>query len=299
MPTRQILTPSLLSLDLGQIKCEIEEKGYIVIENALTLDWLESIGLNFGQAIDFNSELLSPFYTKTQKNYLYALATSHSYFKYLTHPAILDIAEYVLGREFSLYNHRYYESYHGSQSPWHTDNKDNGHLSEIPGLVFLTYIVDTFDGQTELIAGSQRWSDRAVYTDETIVSEHQDEIVALKYPAGTLLIYDTRMIHRASRVNGAESVRKTVFFRIDAGLGRGEANIVNCTFLKDLDDRCCNLLNFGCEPTQIHNPISSRNLSLELNRAYARRLMGHRRELVKDKWRSTLVYRALSKLIAH
>ena len=46
-------------------------------------------------------------------------------------------------------------------------------------------------------------------------------------------------------------------------------------------------VNFGREPTQIPSPVSSRSLPTELNRDYARRLSQCRREIRKDKWRST------------
>jgi len=243
-------TDTFLSLNLENVKNQIADKGYFIIENAVTPGFLKAIEHDFDTAIGLNSTSFNPFYTKVQKNQYYALATSKKYFNYLTHSKIFDISKICLGETFALYNNRYYESYYGATTPWHTDNKDNETATDTLGIVFLMYIVDTFDGETTFVSGSHKWSDEKYYSDQDIHDSHSEEVIQLKRSAGTLLIYDTRLIHKASLIKAKDTIRKTIFFRVDAGVGKGQINIINSAFLKNCDERLRQYLNFGYDPTQ-------------------------------------------------
>ena len=103
---------------------------------------------------------------------------------------------------------------------WHVDNKlDNSAQTEFPGLgVFIFYLCDVDDGELQVIHGSDRWSDRqrnADFRDAFIEAHYANDIISLKMPAGSGIIYNTRVVHRAHRIRRGGWERKSLLFQAE------------------------------------------------------------------------------------
>ncbi|MDA8602535.1 phytanoyl-CoA dioxygenase family protein [Gammaproteobacteria bacterium] len=141
-----------------------------------------------------------------------------------TDERILDIAEEYCGSPVHLSNHRVYQNrsaIRGTQS-WHKDNKldfidenSGEHVTQIveedKGLIMILYLSDVDVGGTEFILGSHDIENsREVFGDE---EAHRigPRIVADGLKSGSAILYDYRMIHRASSVRRTSHRRTSLF----------------------------------------------------------------------------------------
>lgn len=134
---------------------------------------------------------------------------------------------------------------------WHVDNKlDTAEQTDYPGLIFIFYLSDVFDGQFQLVAGSQHWSrkEAADFTDRFIETHHKDKIVDFKLPKGSLVVYTTEVIHRAHPIEDPGFERTSLFFQVERKERGGEPILVNTSFLGDLTEEKMYFLGFGATP---------------------------------------------------
>src|SRR5262249_55143610 len=147
-----------------------------------------------------NRNWISPVYTRDQLFLCHMFAVSRSFIKFSTHTRFFQLFDQILGSSYRLKNHRYYETYGGHHMQWHTDNKRDGVFAHIPGLIIIAYISDVEDGEFQFVRGSQKWSGEkgySDYTDQFVEQNCHQDILSFNGPRGTLIIYDTRCIHRA------------------------------------------------------------------------------------------------------
>ncbi len=157
-----------------------------------------------------------------------------------------------LGGGCRLKCHRVYSIYPGFDQPWHTDNKAHGlKLERLDGLVFIVYFKDVVDGELQLLRGSHRWNDRypySIFDDEVVDQRHKGDVVALKRPKGTLIVYDAKAVHRATPIRDRRWHRTSLFFQVDSFGGDAEKTILDTSFLDNMSPELMSILGF-CKPS--------------------------------------------------
>ncbi len=248
-----IFTENFIKLKEDDIANSLNTDGYFAIENALTQDFISNIESDVANhRFLTNSNILSGGYTSSQYFLVNMLACSRSFFNYCTDKKILDICENLIGNLFRLKALRYYESYGSTRMQWHTDSKTSKGFASIPGLIFIVYITDVFDGEFQYVRGSHVWSSTKMQNDFTQEFNSED-IKSFKMPKGSVIIYNTHGIHRAKPSDSSNFIRKSLFFQVD-GNDNSEPLLINPSFMSDFDERVKMYLGFGREATNIPFP---------------------------------------------
>lgn len=183
---------------------------------------------------------------------------------------ILEIAERYTGAKMHLSNHRIFRnksSLRGAQA-WHKDNKMDfldefgAHRTVViendRGLIMMFYLSDVEEGGTEFILGShKKENDREVFPEERVLGLGE-RFVANGFEAGTVILYDYRMIHRASPVKNLSHERISLFAQISPeNMPAGEPILLPSSKVGALSSRQANLLNFNTPPTAPNWPLES------------------------------------------
>ena len=227
---------SFLEIDPDKIISEVRQKGYFSFSEALSDKFLNSLKYEISSFHPgINKNMACPVWSNTQYYFTHALASSQSYFNLLTSPFIRSIAKSKFNDYFRLKCHRYYETYYGHSMEWHADNVTNeGMVTDVDGLIFIIYINDVFDGEFQLIEGTnkERKKEKGTYnyTNNFIDKNYSDQIKIFSMPAGSIIIYDTFHIHRAKPIINKNFVRKSIFFQVDASDEHSEKLLINPQF---------------------------------------------------------------------
>ena len=245
---------SFLEIDPNKIINEIKQKGYFCFSEALSNNFLDNLKkeINLSHP-SINKNTAGPVWSNTQYYFTHALASSKNYFDLLTSPFIRSIAKSKFNDYFRLKCHRYYETYSGHSMEWHADNVTNeGEVTDVDGLIFIIYINDVFDGEFQLIEGTnkERKKEKGTYnyTNNFIEQNYKDQIKTFSMPAGSIIIYDTFHIHRAKPILNKKFVRKSIFFQIDSSDKHSEKLIVNPEFFntkESINNENLEYLGFG------------------------------------------------------
>jgi hypothetical protein len=165
--------------------------------------------------------------------------------------------------KFRLTDQRVYVTEQRQKMQWHVDNKlDSNEQTEYPGLIFIFYLCDVYDGYFEIVANSERWSTQkyANFSDAYISQHHGHEIVEFKLPQGSMLIYTTQIIHRAHAIQTRGFERASLFFQVERKERGGEAVLLNTSFAPSaLTDEQRYFLGFGAEPEYGWFPATGKN----------------------------------------
>ncbi len=250
-----IFTEKFINTKKEDIVRSLNTDGYYAIENALTEDFIFSIESDVSNhRFLTNSNILSGGYTDSQYFLVNMLACSQVFFNYCTNSKVLDICEDVIGNLFRLKALRYYESYGNTRMQWHTDSKTSEGFASIPGLIFIAYITDVFDGEFQYVRGSHEWSSTKMQNDFTQEFNSED-VQSFKMPKGSVIIYNTHGIHRAKPSDSSNFIRKSLFFQVD-GNDNSEPFLINPSFMSDFDERIRMYLGFGREATNTPFPYT-------------------------------------------
>jgi len=191
-----------------------------------------------------------------------AMAKSNTLFKLLTSEKILEISTQYLGDKFRLKCHRIYSTNPITRGAWHTDNKQYGDKDKkIKGLVVIIYLNDVFDGELQAIRKSHLISDEYKYSnyDEDAINEFdKGDIASFKLPVGSIIIYDSRTIHRAKPYYSLLWRRKSLFFQIDNEIDDGEKVLINSSFVNNIDKRLFIYLGMGQKNNMPHEPNNNK-----------------------------------------
>jgi len=210
--------------------------------------------------IKFNSIDISSVHANDGYYLSNGLAKSEMLYDFLTSNKIIEIAKNYLGEEFRLKCHRIYSVSPGVRNPWHTDNKKYGTKTEnSKGLVFMIYLNDVYDGEFQAIKGSHLFSSKYKHPnfDEDVINDHSGEITSFKYPMGSIIIFDSKTIHRAKPYYKYLWKRKSLFFQIDNDVKDGEKIIINSRFIKKIDKTIINYLGIGKPANMPHEPANT------------------------------------------
>mgnify|MGYP004004071027 CR=1 FL=1 len=265
----KIFNSEFEKINIEKIINDLKEKGYFSFNKAVTLDALNSIETETNKSkSNLNVNKISGVYNESQFFLTNLLAQSKTCYNYITSNLVTDISEKFIGEKFTISSLRYYETYGNHYMQWHTDNKSGTEFRKDLGIIFILYISDVYDGQFQYIEGSHKWSEFELknnYDDELIDKNHKEKIINFKGPKGTIIIYNTRGIHRAKIVKDKNFVRKSIFLQV----GKNQKSvpiILNSSYLKNIDDRLKMYLGFGIEDSNvIYTKTSLKNLPLNKN----------------------------------
>jgi ectoine hydroxylase-related dioxygenase (phytanoyl-CoA dioxygenase family) len=245
----RIFTKDFLEYSEQNISDHLDKNGYFSYERALSNEFInaifESVDTN---RFSINTNWISGVYTEQQYYLTHMLAVSKEFYSYATHDKIMSISKKILGDKIRLKAMRYYETMGNHRMQWHTDNKTDKGFAHIPGIIFICYLVDVYDGEFQYVSGSHEWSGiRAYsdYSDSEIEEKFQDQIVSFKKPAGSIIIYNTYGVHRAKPAEDKRFTRKSLFFQVDSDVNSAEPLILNPAFCDNLTDDRKDYLGFG------------------------------------------------------
>ena len=233
----EIFNNSFLEYSAEKIINEINQNGFFFFEEAIKKDFVQKIENDLSQKeFGVNDNFATPVWTRKQYYFTHAMTKSKSYFDLITSKKYLSIAKTKFNKDFRLKCHRYYETSHGHHMTWHADNIDNtGKIHENEGLIFIAYVNDVFDGEFQLIEGTNLKNDQNErelnYNSDKFVEEHfSGRIKSFKGKAGSVVIYDTWHLHRAKPIIDKNFTRKSIFMQIDESMRNSEKILITPEF---------------------------------------------------------------------
>lgn len=257
----EIFTKDFLSIDPEIINSELSKNGYFAFSSAVQSKLLENIKADATKNRGaINANVLPGVYLNQQFYFLNLLAASKSFYDYCTSQTILGICSRVLGINFRLKALRYYETHGGHHMQWHTDNKTDRAVAQIPGLIFILYVSDVNDGEFQYIQGSHLWSGEKAYSDysdDFINQNYLNEIKSFKMPSGSILIYNSYGIHRAKPVRDNNFIRRSIFFQVDSDISNSEPILINTSYVQEVNEQIKMYLGFGLKSNYLAFPNST------------------------------------------
>ncbi len=240
----------------------IRDDGYVILPRALTPECVAGINTETGDLRPaLNANWPGPVVFKHQRYMTHCLTCSRTIFDLMLRSWCFDVMRAYFGTGFRLTDQRVYVTTRGERMQWHVDNKfDDREQYDYPGLIFIFYLCDVEDGELQVIAGSHRWSraHRTADMSDTFIREHHaGDVVSLKLPAGSGIVYNTSVVHRAHRIRRAGWERKSLLFQVEKKAAGGEPVLVNTRFAQDLTAEQQYFLGFGAEPEYETFPCTS------------------------------------------
>lgn len=258
----EMFGPAMKEMDAQKLATTLKEKGYAIFEGALTREYVDLINQESGDLYpDFNVNAVGPVLYKNQRYLTHCLARSEAIFNLMTRSWCFDVMKAYFGSGFRLTDQRVYVTTRGERMQWHVDNKlDDSSQTEFPGIIFIFYLCDVDDGELQLLDGSNGWSNSqkgADFTDAYVNKNYAKDVVSIRMPAGTLVVYDTTIVHRAHPIRRSGWSRKSLFFQVERKEAGGEPVLIDTRFAKDLTPEQEYFLGFGASPQYRSFPHSS------------------------------------------
>ena len=235
----------------------IREHGFAVINNFITKSCAASILAETALPLtNVNSNGLKPALHGDTQFFTNIIAHSQLVHDIITSSFVLDICSLYLGDGFQLVNNRIQTTRAKVAMPWHTDNNllADGKLvgrHELPGLQFVLYLADVGNSPFQLIPNSQTWSLNFSnqYLLDNDIKTNGLKICEIFPTAGTLLILNTHVFHRAAPLRDSAYTRSILLFQVDKVSTKypyhGEKLVVQPEFFKDFSPAVTSLLGFG------------------------------------------------------
>ena len=270
-----MLHDELENLDCNQILSTLKEDGAIQLKNFLSKElvasFLNDFELPTTQNLNNNNSGL--IYYNNQKFISQTLVHSKNNFDFLSSDKLQNIFESLLG-SCTLKSSRFYQTGGGGISMWHHDEKNSGYSSS--GLILLIYLSDVLsieNGPFEYIKGTHKMSHGMQDEDfwvKNINKNHSQNIVSCFGKSGTIIIADSRIVHRAMPHKG-NYYRTSLFTQISKLEDNTyrEKILLNPAYLDDevlASKRLKNFLGLGMSNTNHIFPESNID-HLPLNRA--------------------------------
>jgi ectoine hydroxylase-related dioxygenase (phytanoyl-CoA dioxygenase family) len=160
--------------------------------------------------------------------------------------------------------------------PWHVDNKQTmpDHtqtMLDYKGLIALVYLDDVDHGPFQLVRRSHLWtSDFYKEMWDDVIEKYSKDIVAFNnQKAGTLILYDTRGIHRAEPFQRGTPRTALLAQYADFDKPAGEPIFINTEHVSRLSERSAQVLRFGKKASSPTWPIPAdkiQNIQTETRR---------------------------------
>ena len=242
----------------------IRREGFAVIEDFVSRRTLDKFMPEVSRRFDRLSYNGTKGYVKVAgQKYLQDTLTVHEeILKIYLHPFILDCCEEYTEKLVHLSDYRIYQNLEGHRMPWHVDNKQTmpDHtetMLDYKGLIALIYLNDVDHGPFQLVRGSHLWT--AGYFKEMwddVIERYLKDIVTFNnHKAGTLLLYDTRGIHRAQPFQRGTPRTALLAQYADFDKPAGEPIFINTEHLSQLSERSAQVLRFGKKASSPTWPI--------------------------------------------
>ena len=219
-----MLKEDLEKLDIENILDLINKNGAVILPNFLSH---ETVNLFLSDFESVNKENLNNnnsgivFYNN-QKFISQILVHSKNLFDLLINNKVQSIFKQYL-HKYTLSATRFYLTGGGGVSMWHHDEKNSGfnHSSNSRGIIMIIYLNDVLtlnDGPFQYINQTHKLSkklDEKYFWEENIQLSHKNDIVTCFGKMGTIIIADSRTIHRAVPHKG-NYFRKSIFSQISS-----------------------------------------------------------------------------------
>jgi len=253
-----------MSLTTAEILSRIESEGYCVIPGFVPSETLQrfmpEVHRRFSRP-SFNGTIGHVRYGR-QKYLQHTLAVHEEILRLYLHPIIIECSEKYIGTDVFLQDYRIYQNLEGDKMAWHVDNKitmDNlrSSMLENKGLIAILYLEDVDHGPFEFVRASHHWAWKANRENwDERFAEFRNEVITFNHqPAGTLILYDFRGIHRAQPFSKGSP--RTAMFAQYAGVDwpTGEPIILDSSMLGGLSPSDACVLRFGRKASSPTWPI--------------------------------------------
>jgi ectoine hydroxylase-related dioxygenase (phytanoyl-CoA dioxygenase family) len=242
----------------------IDSEGFAVIEDFISRKTLDKFMPEVYRRFNRLSYNGTKGYVKVPgQKYLQDTLTVHDeILKIYLHPLIIDCCEEYTGKPVHLSDYRIYQNLEGNHMPWHVDNKQTmpDHtqtMLDYKGLIALVYLDDVDHGPFQLVRGSHLWAsafNKEMWDD--VVEKYSKDIVSFNnQKAGTLILYDTRGIHRAEPFQKGTPRTALLAQYADFDKPAGEPIFINTEHLSGLSERSVQVLRFGKKASSPTWPI--------------------------------------------
>jgi hypothetical protein len=243
---------------------ELRDQGFVTINNFIDKEVAAKIKSYLDGDQVLNTNEISYIWMNDAKYLSNALINSKEVYDILTSDAVLNLAKNYLGDKFRLKCHRIYTVSKYSSFSWHTDDKYEDIKNNVNGIVFIVYLSDTFDGGTEFVSTSHKFSrnySKTNFSNSLINEKYKELIVKTEGYAGSVVISDIKTIHRGGAFLNKSSKRTSLWFQIDTSLDNAERLALNPSFLnKKVSDDLMQYLGFGLKGDLPVHPILPRKM---------------------------------------
>ena len=230
-------------LDIAKVNEDLQKDGYTVLNEFISPDYLDKISKELSLwNFKFNSNSISAVINNYSYFFSNAISVSQSLLNLICDDEIYNTCEKTLGPTFRLKAHRVYQLQKNYVFPWHTDNKSYNVKNKSKGIVFIIYMNDTFDGETQVIKGTHTTSinfTKSNFNESYINKNLKNKIVSATGKKGTMIIFDQSIIHRGNPIKNNKNRRNAIFFQIDTNVNNAEKLLLSNAYLSDklLDKR--------------------------------------------------------------
>jgi ectoine hydroxylase-related dioxygenase (phytanoyl-CoA dioxygenase family) len=246
-----IFTEKFFEHNKKKIAEDINNQGFCFIKNAINENFAKDI-INDVEKNRFfiNRNWISGVYLNTQYYLTNIMGCSKSFYELVTDSNVIEICDNFMSKKnFRLKAARYYETFPNHNMHWHTDNKIGKIFQDIDGLIFIIYLTDVEEGEFQYINKSHKFSAENKinnFTDREIEQKYNDDIISFKGKKGSIVIYNTKGIHRAKKIQAnSKFIRKSLFFQIDSNFESAEPMLIDTSFVKTRDQKILNYLGLG------------------------------------------------------
>ena len=233
----------------GSIDKALKQDGVVVVENFLDFSSCDNIASILEGEQKHNSNELSFIHINDAKFFSNALGVSKEAYDLVTKREVFKISKKYLGESIRLKCHRAYSNKKLYYFPWHTDNKFGTKKNEEHGIVFIVYLVDTNEGATEFVMGSHNYShdfEANNFGHSYIGKKFKSQIEKANGKKGSVVISDTRTIHRGGVGSGQTVNRKSFWFQVESNMDSAERLLLNPEFLPEkVDSSLARYLGFS------------------------------------------------------
>jgi len=248
----------------SEIISRIESDGYCVVPRFVSHETLQQFMPEVYRRFDRQSFNGAIGYVRfqNQKYLQHTLAVHEEILKLYLHPLILECSERYIGSDVHLQDYRIYQNLEGYEMEWHVDNKQtledlSSRMLKNKGLIAIVYLEDVDHGAFEFVRSSHHWAwkENLENWDERFGEFRQDVVTFTDQPAGTLILYDFRGIHRAQPFHKGSP--RTAMFAQYAGVDwpTGEPIILDSSTLSNLSPKDARVLRFGRKPSSPTWPV--------------------------------------------
>src|SRR4030095_10593444 len=270
----------------------IDSDGFAVVEHFIPKQTLDKFMPEVYRRFDRLSYNGSKGYVRWQRmKFLQdTLTVNEEILKIYLHPFIIDCCEQYTGKPVHLSDYRIYQNLEGYHMPWHVDNKTMGErdrtqtILDYKGSIALIYLDDVDHGPFQLVSKSHLWTS-AFYKEmwDDVIEKYSKDIVSFNnQKAGTLILYDTRGIHRAEPFH-TETPRTGLLAQYaDFDKPTVEPIFINTEHLSRLSERSVQVLRFGKKASAATWPIPADKIQSTQSRrsSYSKKIMSKIKSLI-------------------